>query len=183
MAKAQAPRNWRLTLAPRGGRDAVMRLCRFLPILSALVLAWPALGQSNLGGAQNVPPPRQAAPAPAPAAAPAAVPAATRLPWPACDCPGGRCCCAAGRFWPWALRCVAWGLAGGFTTGGRASDRWAGAGAGAGAAWRGGGTFCVPPRFDWPTAGAASTRAHRIGKRRRRCMTASLPPLGAKVKR
>ena len=42
-----------------------MRLRRLLPILSALVLAVPAFGQSNLGGAQNVPPPRQAAPAPA----------------------------------------------------------------------------------------------------------------------
>jgi SH3-like domain-containing protein len=40
---------------------------RLLPILSALVLAAPAFGQSSLGGAQNVPPPRQAAPAPAPA--------------------------------------------------------------------------------------------------------------------
>jgi len=40
---------------------------RVLPILTALVLAMPAFGQSNLGGAQNVPPPRQAAPAPAPA--------------------------------------------------------------------------------------------------------------------
>jgi SH3-like domain-containing protein len=44
-----------------------MRLFRLLPILSALVLAAPAFGQSSLGGAQNVPPPRQAAPAPAPA--------------------------------------------------------------------------------------------------------------------
>ena len=42
-----------------------MRLCRLLPILSALVLTAPAFGQSSLGGAQNVPPPRQAAPAPA----------------------------------------------------------------------------------------------------------------------
>lgn len=40
-----------------------MRLCRLLPILSALVLTAPAFGQSSLGGAQNVPPPRQAAPA------------------------------------------------------------------------------------------------------------------------
>ena len=44
-----------------------MRLRRLLPILCALVLAAPAFGQSSLGGAQNVPPPRQAAPAPAPA--------------------------------------------------------------------------------------------------------------------
>ena len=44
-----------------------MHLRRLLPILSALVLAAPAFGQSNLGGAQNVPPPRQAAPTPAPA--------------------------------------------------------------------------------------------------------------------
>jgi SH3-like domain-containing protein len=44
-----------------------MHLRRLLPILSALVLAAPAFGQSSLGGAQNVPPPRQAAPAPAPA--------------------------------------------------------------------------------------------------------------------
>jgi SH3-like domain-containing protein len=36
---------------------------RLLPILSALMLAAPAFGQSSLGGAQNVPPPRQAAPA------------------------------------------------------------------------------------------------------------------------
>lgn len=42
-----------------------MRSFRLLPILSALVLAAPAFGQSSLGGAQNVPPPRQAAPAPA----------------------------------------------------------------------------------------------------------------------
>jgi SH3-like domain-containing protein len=42
---------------------------RLLPFLSALLLAAPAFGQSSLGGAQNVPPPRQAAPAaPAPAA-------------------------------------------------------------------------------------------------------------------
>jgi len=41
-----------------------------LPILCALVLAAPAFGQSSLGGAQNLPPPRQAAPAPAPAAQP-----------------------------------------------------------------------------------------------------------------
>ncbi|MFM7305928.1 MAG: SH3 domain-containing protein [Alphaproteobacteria bacterium] len=47
-----------------------MDLRRLLPILSALVLAAPAFGQSSLGGAQNVPPPRQAAPAPAPAAQP-----------------------------------------------------------------------------------------------------------------
>jgi SH3-like domain-containing protein len=40
-----------------------MRPFRLLPILSALVLAAPAFGQSSLGGAQNVPPPRQAAPA------------------------------------------------------------------------------------------------------------------------
>lgn len=45
-----------------------MHLRRLLPILSALVLASPAFGQSSLGGAQNVPPPRQAAPTPAPAA-------------------------------------------------------------------------------------------------------------------
>ena len=44
-----------------------MHFRRLLPILSALALAAPAFGQSNLGGAQNVPPPRQAAPAPAPA--------------------------------------------------------------------------------------------------------------------
>jgi SH3-like domain-containing protein len=47
-----------------------MRSLRLLPILSALVLAAPAFGQSNLGGTQNVPPPRQAAPAPAPAQRP-----------------------------------------------------------------------------------------------------------------
>ncbi|MFM7780297.1 MAG: SH3 domain-containing protein, partial [Alphaproteobacteria bacterium] len=47
-----------------------MDLRRLLPILSALVLAAPAFGQSSLGGAQNVPPPRQAAPTPAPAAQP-----------------------------------------------------------------------------------------------------------------
>jgi len=47
-----------------------MALLRLLPILSALVLAAPAFGQSSLGGAQNVPPPRQAAPTPAPAAQP-----------------------------------------------------------------------------------------------------------------
>jgi len=40
-----------------------MPVCRFLPILIALPLASPAFGQSNLGGAQTVPPPRQAAPA------------------------------------------------------------------------------------------------------------------------
>ena len=44
-----------------------MHFRRLLPILSALVLAAPAFGQSSLGGTQNVPPPRQAAPAPAPA--------------------------------------------------------------------------------------------------------------------
>ena len=44
-----------------------MHLRRLLPILCALVLAAPAVGQSNLGGTQNVPPPRQAAPTPAPA--------------------------------------------------------------------------------------------------------------------
>lgn len=43
-----------------------MHLRRLLPILSALLLAAPASGQSSLGGAQNVPPPRQAAPAPSP---------------------------------------------------------------------------------------------------------------------
>ncbi|MCA3310026.1 MAG: hypothetical protein ING03_11330 [Roseomonas sp.] len=43
-----------------------MHLRCLLSILSALVLAAPAFGQSSLGGAQNVPPPRQAAPAPAP---------------------------------------------------------------------------------------------------------------------
>jgi len=43
-----------------------MRSLRLLPILCALALAAPAVGQSNLGGTQNVPPPRQAAPAPAP---------------------------------------------------------------------------------------------------------------------
>lgn len=47
-----------------------MDLRRLLPILSALVLTAPAFGQSSLGGAQNVPPPRQAAPAPAPATQP-----------------------------------------------------------------------------------------------------------------
>ena len=47
-----------------------MDLRRLLPILSALVLTAPAFGQSSLGGAQNVPPPRQAAPTPAPAAQP-----------------------------------------------------------------------------------------------------------------
>jgi SH3-like domain-containing protein len=41
-----------------------MRFRRLLPILSILLLGAPAFGQSNLGGAQNVPPPRQAAPAP-----------------------------------------------------------------------------------------------------------------------
>ena len=41
-----------------------MHLRRLLPILSALLLAAPAFGQSNLGSAQNVPPPRPAAPAP-----------------------------------------------------------------------------------------------------------------------
>ena len=41
-----------------------MPFLRLLPILSALVLAAPVFGQSSLGGAQNVPPPRQAAPAP-----------------------------------------------------------------------------------------------------------------------
>ena len=46
-----------------------MRVFRLLPILCALALAAPAFGQSSLGGAQNVPPPRQAAPAPAPAPA------------------------------------------------------------------------------------------------------------------
>ena len=41
---------------------------RLLPFLSALLLAAPAFGQSSLGATQNVPPPRQAAPAaPAPA--------------------------------------------------------------------------------------------------------------------
>ncbi|MCA3272992.1 MAG: hypothetical protein ING12_13445 [Roseomonas sp.] len=46
-----------------------MHLRCLLSILSALLLAAPAFGQSSLGGAQNVPPPRQAAPAaPAPAA-------------------------------------------------------------------------------------------------------------------
>jgi SH3-like domain-containing protein len=40
-----------------------MRLPRLLPILSILLLGAPAFGQSSLGGAQNVPPPRQAAPA------------------------------------------------------------------------------------------------------------------------
>lgn len=44
-----------------------MHVRRLLPILCALVLAAPAVGQSNLGGTQNVPPPRQATPAPAPA--------------------------------------------------------------------------------------------------------------------
>ena len=68
---------------------------------------------------------------------------------------------------------------GGFTTGGRDSGRCAGAGA----AWRGGGTFCALPRLDCPKAGAVSARAHRIGKRRQKRMKASLPPLGAKVKR
>jgi SH3-like domain-containing protein len=48
-----------------------MRFRRLLPILSALVLAAPAFGQSSLGGAQNVPPPRQATQAPAPAGTPA----------------------------------------------------------------------------------------------------------------
>ena len=37
---------------------------RLLPILSILLLGAPAFGQSSLGGAQNVPPARQAAPAP-----------------------------------------------------------------------------------------------------------------------
>jgi len=46
-----------------------MRVFRLLPILCALALVAPAFGQSSLGGAQNVPPPRQAAPAPAPAPA------------------------------------------------------------------------------------------------------------------
>jgi SH3-like domain-containing protein len=41
-----------------------MRFRRLLPILSILLLGAPAFGQSSLGGAQNVPPPRQAAPAP-----------------------------------------------------------------------------------------------------------------------
>ena len=43
-----------------------MRSLRLLPILCALALTAPAFGQSSLGGAQNVPPPRQAAPAPTP---------------------------------------------------------------------------------------------------------------------
>jgi SH3-like domain-containing protein len=42
-----------------------MRFRHLLPILSILLLGAPAFGQSSLGGAQNVPPPRQAAPAPA----------------------------------------------------------------------------------------------------------------------
>jgi SH3-like domain-containing protein len=41
-----------------------MRFRRLLPILSILLLGAPAFGQSSLGGAQNVPPPRQATPAP-----------------------------------------------------------------------------------------------------------------------
>jgi SH3-like domain-containing protein len=57
-----------------------MRLFRLLPILSALVLAAPAFGQSSLGGAQNVPPPRQAAPAPAPAQRPEARPPVVKPP-------------------------------------------------------------------------------------------------------
>ena len=43
-----------------------MRFRHLLPILSALVIAAPAFGQSSLGGAQNVPPPPPAAPAPQP---------------------------------------------------------------------------------------------------------------------
>lgn len=57
-----------------------MRLRCLLPILSALVLAAPAFGQSSLGGAQNVPPPRQAAPAPAPAQRPEARPPVVKPP-------------------------------------------------------------------------------------------------------
>jgi len=57
-----------------------MRLFRLLPILSALVLAAPAFGQSSLGGAQNVPPPRQAAPAPAPAQRPETRPPVVKPP-------------------------------------------------------------------------------------------------------
>ena len=57
-----------------------MRLFRLLPILSALALAAPAFGQSSLGGAQNVPPPRQAAPAPAPAQRPEARPPVVKPP-------------------------------------------------------------------------------------------------------
>jgi SH3-like domain-containing protein len=57
-----------------------MRLFRLLPILSALALAAPAFGQSSLGGAQNVPPPRQAAPAPAPAQRPETRPPVVRPP-------------------------------------------------------------------------------------------------------
>jgi SH3-like domain-containing protein len=62
-----------------------MRLCRLMPILGALVLAAPAFGQSSLGGAQNVPPPRQSAPTPAqrpearpPVVKPPATPQATQ---------------------------------------------------------------------------------------------------------
>jgi SH3-like domain-containing protein len=56
-----------------------------MPILGALVLAAPAFGQSSLGGAQNVPPPRQSAPTPAqrpearpPVVKPPATPQATQ---------------------------------------------------------------------------------------------------------
>jgi SH3-like domain-containing protein len=62
-----------------------MRFCRLLPILCALALTAPAFGQSSLGSAQNVPPPRQAAPAPAqrpesrpPVVKPPATPQATQ---------------------------------------------------------------------------------------------------------
>ncbi len=157
------------------------------PVTEPVVGARSAGGAGVGAGAGSAGLAAVAAPAAAPAATPAAAPAAARLPWPACGCPAGRCCCPAwrccwpaGRCWPWALRWVACGVAGGFTTGGRASERCAGAGAGA--AWRGGGTFCAPPRFDWPKAGMASTRALRIGKRRRRRMVTSLPPPRAKVK-
>jgi SH3-like domain-containing protein len=53
---------------------------RLLPFLSALLLAAPAFGQSSLGGAQNVPPPRQAAPASAPAQRPEARPPVVKPP-------------------------------------------------------------------------------------------------------
>ena len=53
---------------------------RLLPILCALLLAAPAFGQSNLGGSQNVPPPRQSAPAPAPTQRPEARPPVVKPP-------------------------------------------------------------------------------------------------------
>ena len=53
---------------------------RLLPILCALLLAAQAFGQSNLGGSQNVPPPRQSAPAPAPTQRPEARPPVVKPP-------------------------------------------------------------------------------------------------------